>query len=920
MPVETHEDIQPAAGMTAHDAVETHADIKPAEGLESAQEFNSAKTSRNQVPALFNHPGLRGKSGSRNIDVGGGRFDKGTQHLFDNYGIQSKVLDPYNRSEEHNNAVDEEYLANPADTATVANVLNVIKEPEHRQLVIKNAHKYLKPDGEAYFSVYEGNGSGEGTTTRDGWQENRKLVSYLPEIKAIFPSAKVSNGAIVARKEIAKAYGGAISPVELRDGNLEDEARRLILWSYAVAPIMKPLARKDGGKVEHVLPDIDYPLRVSRKLEKALEPGEKTGRVAVMSPQQYLHHANRLPNTKEDNLLIDAFKERMQKGEKFKALKLLGNNRADGRHRATAAEELGIKKVPVLDYRKSGLKSMKGIHSVGKNAKKAGKVDDELRKERASGGPVVDDAQNAVNIARNLTPQGFYSAAAEAASKIPQKAPIDQIINKVKGSPGVKAEELDQSGVRDAFAGQKSVDPKEVARHFQENLPKIQEKIYGGAPIVHKPREIDPEDVYGVDIPSWLSTYHEVGPKDKSYSIRGANAGFKGPTEYYLHGPAGDDLGDYQSLEEATQAANDAIMGRDPAKFKEYTLPGGENYREVVMSLPPKGAGSNRGFESSHWSEPNVLAHLRMSDRKGPNGEKILHVEEVQSDWAQKGRDEGFREPEKLAALESRVQSLRDERDALKGEMRTLVNTSRADENYNAAIERARYIQSRLAQIDQTFANETNPAIDKARGAAPHGPYVTDTNSWTDLALKRALREATEGGYDKIVFTPGQTQADRYSLVHNAKKLAFHPGEKRLFVTPIGSDTPVEVPGTHRGDTLHRTIGKEAAKKLLAADQQDGMHVLEGDELATSGEGMKKFYDKLVPNRLQGLAKKLDPKAKVNLFAHPLTQEGKNEPAMAHELEVTPAMRAAVRKGFAAYKQGGSIIDHAFEVVSRLPR
>ena len=119
-----------------------------------------------------------------------------------------------------------------------------------------------------------------------------------------------------------------------------------------------------------------------------------------------------------------------------------------------------------------------------------------------------------------------------------------------------------------------------------------------------------------------------------------------------------------------------------PTKFHQYQLPGGENYREVLLKLPDdrrnmtfqewydathiqplesyadnprmmqifrdkyehdiKNMPKQGGFRSQHWDDPNVLAHIRMSDRTGPNGEKILHVEEVQSDWGQKGKKEGF--------------------------------------------------------------------------------------------------------------------------------------------------------------------------------------------------------------------------------------------------------------------------------------
>ena len=145
------------------------------------------------------------------------------------------------------------------------------------------------------------------------------------------------------------------------------------------------------GDKKKSISNIDYPLKSSNKLEAALKPGNKTGHVAVMSPKEYLEHATRLPDSKEDNLLIDAFKSRLKKGKKFKALKLLGHNKADGRHRATAAEELGIKEVPVIDYRESGLKNMKGVHSVSKNGSVVGKVKKELRKERKSGGSVYSN-------------------------------------------------------------------------------------------------------------------------------------------------------------------------------------------------------------------------------------------------------------------------------------------------------------------------------------------------------------------------------------------------------------------------------------------------------------------------------------------------------------------------------------------------
>ena len=47
-------------------------------------------------------------------------------------------------------------------------------------------------------------------------------------------------------------------------------------------------------------------------------------------------------------------------------------------------------------------------------------------------------------------------------------------------------------------------------------------------------------------------------------------------------------------------------------------------------------------FKSSHWDEPNILVHLRMNTRTDSEGNKVLFLEEVQSDFGQKGKKDGF--------------------------------------------------------------------------------------------------------------------------------------------------------------------------------------------------------------------------------------------------------------------------------------
>jgi predicted GNAT family acetyltransferase len=137
-------------------------------------------------------------------------------------------------------------------------------------------------------------------------------------------------------------------------------------------------------------------------------------------------------------------------------------------------------------------------------------------------------------------------------------------------------------------------------------------------------------------------------------------------------------------------------------KYAGYQLKGGENYREVLLTMPDtklnyaieeynsirgkqkaiesilfgqyptqeqreeharlqveiekikqifgnKVAIENGGvpyikeeYKSSHWDEGNILAHIRLNEKVLPNGDKVLVVNEIQSDWAQAGRKVGF--------------------------------------------------------------------------------------------------------------------------------------------------------------------------------------------------------------------------------------------------------------------------------------
>ena len=119
--------------------------------------------------------------------------------------------------------------------------------------------------------------------------------------------------------------------------------------------------------------------------------------------------------------------------------------------------------------------------------------------------------------------------------------------------------------------------------------------------------------------------------------------------------------------------------------------------------------------------------------------------------------------------------------------------------------------------------------------------------------LKRALREAALRGHTRMAWTPGAEQADRYGLHKHLEKIAYDPEDKELSYWRHGANKWEEHPGNVEPGQLHGVIGKEVAEKLLSREPHplSGNHILEGEDLRVGGEGMKAFYERLLPQRLK---------------------------------------------------------------------
>lgn len=104
-------------------------------------------------------------------------------------------------------------------------------------------------------------------------------------------------------------------------------------------------------------------------------------------------------------------------------------------------------------------------------------------------------------------------------------------------------------------------------------------------------------------------------------------------------------------------------------KYENYTLPGGKNYRELIIGVPTSVANGVGRYKSNHWDVENPVVHMRFKDRVDAQGRKVLFIEEVQSDWHQEGREKGYKDVAGAKALEKDMDRVEVERQRIRTEM-----------------------------------------------------------------------------------------------------------------------------------------------------------------------------------------------------------------------------------------------------------
>ena len=219
------------------------------------QEYHSDATSinSNKLPAIYKmvqfHPG------DVVLDFGGGKFDNAVNYLKDK-DVTLLVYDPYNRSAEHNDEVIRILREHGgADSAVNSNVLNVIKEPEARETVLRNIKRLTKKGAPIYITVYEGKGDKKEGPTKSGYQLNRKTADYMEEIQEVFPDATRKGKLITA---INASEDLTTSEIDNILGNLRADLHTAILETFTSSEFGFDEKEVDEYSRIDVDPDPDY--------------------------------------------------------------------------------------------------------------------------------------------------------------------------------------------------------------------------------------------------------------------------------------------------------------------------------------------------------------------------------------------------------------------------------------------------------------------------------------------------------------------------------------------------------------------------------------------------------------------------------------------------------------------------------------
>lgn len=400
-----------------------------------------------------------------------------------------------------------------------------------------------------------------------------------------------------------------------------------------------------------------------------------------------------------------------------------------------------------------------------------------------------------------------------------------------------------------------------------------------------------------------------------------------------------------------------------PTKYAKYQLANGQgakNYREVLLKSQDqpmsfeeykkeastagvtdenvlrnryqdylgeagKDISKTNNFKSTHWDEPNVVAHARLAEHteivpkskitsvedvadninRERSGKQTTLLEELQSDWAREGRDRGFSEGKVDKDLENFVNKLekQEEIEDIRDEIAYKYDIGGPSE----------FVDDALISL-----------YEKQKRGIPNHPAL---KNWQEHGLKHAIKEAVDAGSDTLSWVTGEQTARRYDLskqIDEIETAKMTNGDFMLYARKNGQ--PLITKQVTELKELEGVIGKDPTRKLIEQQTNNpnaDTYIIKGDNLKVGGEWASNLYDKQIPNILKDLTKGYGTK-----FQDITLENGET----VHSMTITPELREAVggdkgtvgamskgAKGDVVEKKGASLLKKGTKLYSGIP-
>jgi hypothetical protein len=571
--------------------------------------------------------------------------------------------------------------------------------------------------------------------------------------------------------------------------------------------------------------------------------------------------------------------------------------------------------------------------------------------KQAPGAAIVKPTGTPTTVQAPQTPLGFYSAVEDTILKLPQeKGTAQQLLAQISKAPGVKTKEVEATGLAEFLRskGTAPVTKQEIQDFLANNRVQVDEVVLGKGQVMSpeaKQRMGEAENRM-IEIDNQLAPYFEnlqrpdIDPYGTFVRLRGpvARKAAAGDAEAMAEIDAlnlppnikqlllefGEQKNEYQKYAKQSRRI-------EKPRFDRYNIPGGENAREIYLTLPPRSVAptpfdkspatmlferemmekygttdfpstynrlspdevdkyemyvredrnaaktesilrdrqTNYTVHSSHSVSPeadtNRLAHIFLDDRTDAQGNKTLFVQELQSDWGQEGKKKGF--GTKSTPWEDPAYK------AARARATDLLNEFNRNNDNPARQAEIRPLLDEATEAERSFQGKSGP---------PPAPFVTNTEDWLNLALKRVIKEAVDSGADNVAFIKGEQAANKYSLstvLDNIEVMPFHPlhaFKGRLVDLKRKDGGIIELKVDDKGKVLDVSdsvffrefankplsdiVGKEMSEKIMAVKPGEESVQFSAKDMEVGGQGMKSFYDNIVPKTAKKLLEKLGSK------------------------------------------------------------